>query len=331
VLVAIFADTLRNIKMSKSEKRKYLFNKFSQQLKDIVQLGLYDIELPYDKTFICPICLKLFSENDLDIELANHLTLEDAPPYSLGGKANTLTCKKCNNEAGSKIDAHLFELLNEQEIKSFSPNTSAYVTVEHQGQKVQGFLEIDNDGKITVTHLKKNNHPEKLEKYVEITGKGAKPNLFFNVSKVEIKKVEVALLKTAYILAFEHYGYPLILSKAFEPVRQQILKPDEEIYPNGFWSKQDCYNEKSSGVHLIKSKGIGGFMSIFMLETKNKVKSGYGVYLPISIHTYKAAIENLKKYDIGSQVEFESFMTNDYFNDKENQKLCLNFMKKQNN
>jgi len=316
--------------MSNSEKRKFLFIKFSQQLRDVVQAGLYEIELPFEATFICPICLVPFSENDLNINLKNHLTLEDAPPYSLGGKASTLTCKKCNNESGHKIDSHLVELLNEQTIRDFSPNTSANVTVEHQGQKVQGLLQIDNEGKITITHLKKNNHPEKLEKYVEATGKGDKPVLFFKASRVEVKKVEVALLKTAYILAFEHYGYPLILSKAFDPVREQILNPDAEIYPNGFWSKQTCFNDNNVGVHFITTKNLEGLMSIFMLETKNGQRNGYSVYLPVSIHTYIKVIEGLKEIEAGDELSFESYKNTNYFNNAENQKLCANYMKKQN-
>lgn len=316
--------------MSKAEKRRYLFNKFSQQLTEVVNAGLYEVELPYPETFLCPICLKPFSDEDLEVNLENHLTLEDAPPYSLGGKANTLTCKKCNNESGHKFDNHLVELLNEQELRDFSPNTSAYVTVEHRGQKVQGFLQIDNDGKITITHLKKNNHPDKLEKYIEATGKGDKPVLYFKASRVEIKKVEVALLKSAYILAFEHFGYPLILSKAFNPVRDQILKPDEDIYPNGFWSKQSCFNDDNVGVHFITTKDFEGIMAIFMLETKNGKRNGYSVYLPVSIHTYKKIIGGLKEIAAGDELSFESYINTDYFGDADNQRLCANYMKNQN-
>jgi hypothetical protein len=327
--VAIFRDFLLKNIMSKSEKRKYLFYKFSQQLRNVVQAELYNVELPYEATFICPICLNSFSENDLDINLENHLTLEDAPPYSLGGQANTLTCKKCNNESGHKIDNHLVELLNEQEIRDFSPNTSAYVTVEHQGQKVQGLLQIDNDGKITITHLTKNNHPENLEKYVAETGKGDNPLLFFKASRVEIKKVEVALLKTAYILAFEHYGYPLILSTAFDPVREQILNPDKEIYPNGFWSKDSYFNQNNVGVHFLATKNLEGLMSIFILETKNGQRNSYNVYLPVSIHTYIKVIEGLKGIKV-DELSFVSYKNTDYFNNTDNQRLCANYLKKQN-
>jgi len=317
--------------MSKTEaKRKLLFDKYANQLSDIVQAGLYHIELSFEPTFICPICLNQFSVDDLDVTKGNHLTLEDAPPYSLGGTANTLTCKKCNNESGHKIDFHLVEFLNEQEIRNFSPNTEAKVTLEHKGEKVHGLLKVDNEGVITVTHLLKNNNPEKLENYVDNTGKDDKPILFFKSSRVEVKKVEVALLKSAYILAFEHYGYAMILSKAFDVVRQQILNPDEEIYPNGFWSKQSSYNEQSKGVHFITSKNLEGIMSIFMLQTKNGTKSGYGVYLPVSIHNYQEVIENMRKLGAGDVVAFESYMNTNYFDDAVNQKMCAVFMKERN-
>lgn len=317
--------------MNKTEaKRKRLFDKYAKQLSEIVQAGLYKIELKFEKTFICPICLNHFSEDDLDINKKNHLTLEDAPPYSLGGKANTLTCKKCNNESGYKIDSHLVKLLNEQEIRNFLPNTEANVILEHKGEKAQGHLKIDENGIMTIHHLLKNNNPKKLEKYVEKTGKGDIPILTFKASRVEIKKVEVALLKSAYILAFQHYGYPLILSKAFDVVRRQISNPDEEIYPNGFWSKQDSYNEESAGVHFISSKKLEGIMSIFILETDNGTKGGYGVYLPVSNNEYEEVIESLKQIEAGDELAFDSYMNIDYFNNKINQKMCTEFMNKRN-
>lgn len=317
--------------MSKLDgKRKRLFDKYSKQLSDVVKAGLYEIDLSFEQTFICPICLEQFCANDLDITKENHLTLEDAPPYSLGGNANTLTCKKCNNESGHKIDSHLVELLNEQDIRNFLPNTEAKVTVEHKDEKVQGLLKVDNDGRITITHNTKNNNPQKLEDYVSKTGKDDNPILYFTASRVEVKKVEVALLKSAYILAFEHYGYPLILSKAFDVVRQQILNPDKDIYPSGFWSIQKGYNEQSKGVHFIISEGLQGIMSIFVLRSKSGAKKGYGVYLPTSIHTYKEVIENMKLLKVNDALAFENYMDSNYFDNPIIQKMCADFMKENN-
>jgi hypothetical protein len=315
---------------SSETKRKNLFDKFVKQLKDISSTGLLEINLPFENTYKCPICLNDFCEKDLDINLKNHLTLEDAPPLSLGGKANTLTCKKCNNESGYKIDFHLVEILNEQDLRNFLPNTSTKVNVTHKGEKVQGILNIDKDGTITISHSKKNNNPSNLDNYVENTGFGDRPNVFFQASRVDTNKVDIALLKTAYILAFEKFGYPLILNKAFDIVRQQILNPSVEIYPYGFWTKQDIFNENDVGVHFISCEHLEGFLSIFILETKANQKSAYGVYLPTSIYTYKETIERFKNLEKNSVLSLVSYKKTDYFIDLENQKLCIDFMNKRN-
>lgn len=314
--------------MSRNDRKRLdIFNKYSKQLNDLRDLGLHNIQLPYDKTYICPICFNQFSEDDLDTSKDNFLTLEDAPPKSLGGTANTLTCKKCNNEAGHQIDFHLIERLKELDVRSFLPNTGSKITITHEGLRVQGTLEVDENGVITITHLNKVNNPSALAEYVSKTGVGEKRSIDFIASRVDAKRLEVALLKTAYILAFEHYGYPLILSKAFDIVRQQINSPEADLYPSGFWTRQSAFNASTSGVHLINQKGFEGFHSIFVLST-NVTESGFGVYLPVSEQTYKAVIEKLKFVEAGSEFKYMSFKNTDYFNDSENQKLCVQFMKK---
>ncbi|WP_431242101.1 hypothetical protein ACQ9BO_19500 [Flavobacterium sp. P21] len=45
----------------------------------------------------------------------NPLSLEDAPPKSLGGSQIVLTCERCNNGMGKDIDWHLTESLNEMD------------------------------------------------------------------------------------------------------------------------------------------------------------------------------------------------------------------------
>ncbi len=311
------------------EIRQKLFDKFSNQLHSLVELKLYDIDLYFEKTFICPICFKQFSEKDLDTTLDNYLTLEDAPPKSLGGKANTLTCKKCNNEFGYEIDFHLVEKLNELGIKSFLPNTGSKAKITHNGIEVQGTMEVDANGVMTITHLKKVNNPNKLKKYVSKTGKDDIVDLQFPMSRVDFKRFEIALLKSAYIMAFEQYGYALVLNKAYDIVRMQLLNPDEEIYPVGFWSQQSVFTENLKGVHLIKTKGFEGFQAIFVLKTKFQ-NFGYGVYLPISEKNLVDIMERFKIQEAGFSLRYVSYLDSDYFNDKENLIKCVTFLNKQN-
>jgi hypothetical protein len=184
-------------------------------------------------------------------------------------------------EFGHTIDFHLAEMLNELDLHAFLPNTGSRVTMTHKGVRVQGVVKIDANSGITITHLEKVNNPESLKQYVENTGKGDIPELQFPISRVDFKKFEIALLKTAYMLAFEKYGYPLILSSAFDIVREQLKNPEKDIYPIGFWTRQSVLNKSNAGVHLITTPGFEGFQAIFILSTGSR-DSGYGVYLPVS-------------------------------------------------
>ena len=51
------------------------------------------------EAYCCPICGGFKSIDEL--------TLEHVPPKSMGGKEIILTCKACNNEAGSNIDLNI--------------------------------------------------------------------------------------------------------------------------------------------------------------------------------------------------------------------------------
>ena len=55
-----------------------------------------------EQLYICPICLTSFV---VDALADGRLSSEHVPPKSVGGKELVLTCKRCNNSAGTKLDA----------------------------------------------------------------------------------------------------------------------------------------------------------------------------------------------------------------------------------
>src|SRR5438067_18682 len=59
--------------------------------------------------YFCPICLHGFP-----IEAASdgRLTEEHAPPESLRGRSICLTCKPCNDQAGSSLDSQMIRAEN---------------------------------------------------------------------------------------------------------------------------------------------------------------------------------------------------------------------------
>ena len=81
-----------------AELREKLFHAYSGDLSDCLP--------QFNGVFICPLCHKSFDKSSL---AKDELALEHCVPRCLGGKTLTLTCKRCNNKHGSKLDAQLLE------------------------------------------------------------------------------------------------------------------------------------------------------------------------------------------------------------------------------
>jgi len=273
--------------MSKGrDKRQAIFDKYKDNLNLLIDNAL----VTGDKDlYLCPICLRPHADLNTD----DPLTLEDAPPKSLGGSANTLTCKSCNNTAGHKIDFHLTERLREIDSGKFIPGTETRVKVNIYGETFAGTITVDKDGTMTMFHSKKNNHPGKLEKTMKQVKGGNIINMDFLKSKVIPENLEYALLKTGYLMMFERFGYSLVLNSCFDIVRQQLKNPEERVYPEGFWFSP-TYPKSMSGVYFICDKGLECFVAMFNLDTGNTERM-FGVHLPLPIIDISTVIKNLNQ------------------------------------
>ena len=273
--------------MSKGDiKRQAIFDYYKSNLNFLIENDF----LTGDKdVYVCPICLK----HHESINSNDPLILEDAPPKSLGGSANTLTCKSCNNTCGHKIDFHLTERLREIESAQLKPNTETKVKVKIDNQAFQGTLKVEEDGTLKMYHSHKNNHSVKLDETMETIEDGETINLEFLKSRVIPENLEYALLKTGYLLAFEKFGYSLIFDDCFAIVRDQLLNPETRIYPTGFWFSPP-YPKELSGVYFICDKGIESLIAIFNLDTGLSERM-FGTILPLSVIPVEEVIVNLHK------------------------------------
>ena len=122
-----------------------------------------------------------------------------------------LTCKKCNNECGYGVDYHLSQQMTEIDRREFRPGIVFDAHFEKNGKQIQGRVTVGMDGSIKVTHLDLNNNPTKLQDHVSNTKGGDGVYIQFKKSKVEEHKIQLALLKTSYLLTFSKYGYAFIL------------------------------------------------------------------------------------------------------------------------
>lgn len=273
--------------MSKGQdKRQAIFDAYKDNLNLLIDNGFVTREKDF---YLCPICLQPHA----DINSNDPLTLEDAPPKSLGGSANTLTCKSCNNTAGHKIDFHLTERLREIDSGKFIPGTETSVKVNINGETFQGKITVAEDGTITMSHSKKNNHPDKLDKTMEQVKGGNIIDMDFLKSRVIPENLEYALLKTGYLMMFERFGYSLLLDNCFDIVRQQLKNPDERVYPEGFWFNPP-YPKSMTGVYFICDSGLECFVAMFNLDTGNTERM-FGTLLPLPIIDIATVIKNLNQ------------------------------------
>ncbi|WP_262733464.1 HNH endonuclease [Gaetbulibacter sp. NE] len=257
--------------MNKQEiKRTGIFNKYIKNLNFLNEYGFVQSK---KNVYICPICLS----NHTEINTENPLTLEDAPPKSLGGKANTLTCKKCNNECGYKIDSHLVKRMRDLDKPKLLPNSSIPIEIKIDNEIIRAEITIDTEGNQKLISSLKNNNPNILRDRIK---KGKKIEQI-TILREQIKpdNLEYALLKTAYLMVFEKFGYLFILDKSYDIVREQLTKPNQRIYPNGFWITQNL-PESYCGCFILKNKDIKSLTSNFILDT-GKSKTMFIVQLPL--------------------------------------------------
>ena len=269
----------------KEKERLRLFNAFSQNLTSIKNENFIQLNPDIPNSYICPLCIKCFSKIELDQTRNNCLTLEDVPPKILGGKPLTLTCKKCNNSAGSLLDEELRKKLVSDEFFEGIPGAILDTKVKLSNDlSISGTLSYRKSGGINV-HLFKNGPNAKsnksfcIEKVKEHLENSGLRKVGFN-SKLHKKcRPEIALLRIAYLLAFSTFGNGFLFNKNLELIREQIKRPSEIILPS-FGVINDDFSNTESGIYIIVApKELWSFLVIFELKTLNRITK-HGILLP---------------------------------------------------
>lgn len=275
------------------KKRKLIFDKYADNLRFLIEHKLIENPNPrFDRTYICPICLEHFPEEALDQNVSNPLTLEDVPPKSLGGKANILTCKSCNNKCGQEIDHHLTERMKELDRSKFLPNTEFNAKFEKEGLTVQGTVHVDEEGNIKVIHSDKTNNPPVLETYIGGAKEDTVIDIKFLKSRVNDYNLQVALLKIGYLLTFAKFGYSFILDDTYTRIRNQLRRPTEQLYSMDFWFNPQ-WPKELIGVPFIIEPGLESVIPIFSLRTN--VDRMFATIIPLNKKPIEEVLDQLKQ------------------------------------
>ncbi len=174
--------------------------------------------------YLCPLCLNWFT--DLD-----DLSLEHAPPASIGGRHTAVTCRDCNSRSGHTVDAELrrAETLYEFGSRSMTKPMSA---TAHYGDVEQRSEIIFGPEGLSIAGVAKQNHPDTAAAVTEVlqAAAGSKDwSMTLSLRTPDFRKAAIAWLRAAYLVAFATLGYLYVLLGELEPVREQIRDPDAEI------------------------------------------------------------------------------------------------------
>lgn len=169
----------------------------------------------------CPICLTPFTVDALG---DGRLSSEHVPPESAGGHELVLTCKRCNNSAGTKLDA-------DAAVKELVRSAMAG-TREHR-ERVRaaiGDLRVNAEvhlsgGRYSLVVPRHVNKPGTADKLKTI----AQPGRSMTVEYRRFSELgaKISWFRAGYLALFAVAGYAFALDPAMELVRNQILECDE--------------------------------------------------------------------------------------------------------
>ena len=188
----------------------------------------------------CPICLIPFSE--AQVTSGKDVTLEHAPPKTLGGKIVCLTCADCNNKA-SRLDK--LAMMDKKARDDHSSGRGTRVEMDFFGWGItSGYVRQKDDA--AATKFAEQPVPTSINELpggstmrlpylpispdTDVTDTDVRKGIHFRIRTPNPHKVSVSWLRSAYLLLFAllgSEGYRYAKSGALGPIRKQILNPDK--------------------------------------------------------------------------------------------------------
>ena len=272
--------------MSSKRKIRSLLNEYTTKISSLPFITKDGDNSIVENTYICPLCLQSFKVDELGDTVTDYLSLEDIPQKAMGGHPLLLTCKKCNNRCGHKIDHFLQTEIDYEDEVSIHSKDGVRGALMTKGITINTRIRKD-DGIITFNILSSQNSPielyrfnEEIEKLGENWQRGIKYQL--EGKRRDPIRADIAILKSAYLLAFYVLGYKYILNSNLSSVREQILFPDREIISDYVINRGiGLPLEMSDGVYVAeyhKSRFLAVIISMKMKESEKMHR--YVVALP---------------------------------------------------
>lgn len=283
-----------------------LYNKY---ITHIEILRNANILTEMNNDYICPICLRKFSKEQISA-----LSLEDAPQDSLGGHKIAITCKDCNNSCGHNIDIHLVNFLKRLDEIDFVEGSTRRIEIPDNGRKINAMLEVGNNKELKVILPQKINNPQWLQEHINNIKEGNVIDIKNQKVDIDMKKVSTAILKNAYIILFSHFGYSFLLDKHYDRIREQIKNPSRYIVPD-LWTKQPI--NMQDGIYLSNDNRHRGFFIIYTCQYKTDRKHHFCCFIPTPLMPYEFAYHFFDEYQPNTPMYMQT-INGDFLTDEKN-------------
>jgi hypothetical protein len=173
--------------------------------------------------YVCPVCVEGFVREAV---INGTLTEEHVPPEALGGRGLVLTCKTCNNTAGTQLDAHAHRQQTiDRATKGHPTNRPLKVKVRIRDVELHARYTFDGaQGSLSIP--REINSPQALAALAQggVITQGTSVTLEHTGDRYSPLGANISWLRSGYLAAFALFGYKVVFDPAMQIVRTQILK-----------------------------------------------------------------------------------------------------------
>jgi HNH endonuclease len=176
---------------------------------------------PEEPIYPCPICLKPLTVAAL---AEGQLSSEHVPPECVGGRDLVLTCRRCNNQAGTKLDA---DAAIKESVRSAMTGAREHrerVKARIENLRVNAEVQF-SDGKYSLVVPPQINKPGTADSLREVVRPGSSMRVEYR--RFSELGAKISWFRAGYLALFAVAGYALAMDPAMEIVRRQILECDE--------------------------------------------------------------------------------------------------------
>lgn len=268
---------------TKKARQRYLFNLYARNFSFH--------EPSHEEIFVCPLCFRGFSEEAIDADL---LSIEHIVPSSVGGTLETLTCKECNNKTGSSLDAHLQRRISSEDTIRGLTEEILRGTVKIGEGQFTADIKLSQE-RVEIAAIPSYSNPSGLDKAImEIETGASSMNLKVNLGFTRTAS-SAAIVRSAYLTMFHHFGYGYIKFDCLDRLRYFILNPHDDPTLSQLVITLPSVPLKPIFVSVLhRPQELQCFF--VALDLSSKVERFLGVMLP-GLHE-----QSNRLYDLGNQM-----------------------------